>query len=163
MASSKSGLISPRCGTRGRVARGSSSGTRPILRGPADPPPASFGHTSCASSGTAPSGSTVLTIQSAVEEMHLKCLVGYCLRYIAKRYLSRYRVLVRDQKLFHFYSMYHARLKQLFYMHTDFTCIRIVPMHGFMTKSDYSCTVTMHVQKIQKIAPLPIVSTSVAR
>ena len=74
--------------------------TRPIPRGPADPPPASFGHTSCASSGTAPSGSTVLTIQSAVEEMHLKCLVGYCLRYIAKRYLSRYRVLVRDQKLF---------------------------------------------------------------
>ena len=99
-ASSKSGLISPRCVTRGRVARGSSSGTRPIPRGPADPPPAISGHTSYASSGTAPSGSTVLTIQSAVEEMHLKCLVGYCLRYIAKRYLSRYRVLVRDQKLF---------------------------------------------------------------
>ena len=54
----------------------------------ADPPPASFGHTSCASSGTAPSRSTVLTIQSASENMHLKCLVGYCLRYIAKRYLS---------------------------------------------------------------------------
>ena len=46
-------------------------------------------------------------------------------------------------------SMHHARLKQRFYMHTDFTCIRIVPMHGFMKKSDYSCTVTMHVQKIQ--------------
>ena len=46
-------------------------------------------------------------------------------------------------------------------MHTDFTCIRIVPMHGFMKNSDYSCTVTMHVQKIQKIAPLPLVSTSV--
>ena len=28
-------------------------------------------------------------------------------------------------------------------------------------RADYSCTVTMHVQKIQKIAPLPIVSTSV--
>ena len=88
MASSKSGLISSRCGTRGRVARGSSSGTRPIPRGPADPPPAISGHTSYASSGMAPSGSTVLTIQSAVEEMHLKCLVGYCLRYIAKWYLS---------------------------------------------------------------------------
>ena len=25
-------------------------------------------------------------------------------------------------------------------------------MHGFMKNSDYSCTVTMHVQKIQKIA-----------
>ena len=45
--------------------------------------------------------------------------------------------------------MHHARLKQRFYMHTDFTCIRIVPMHGFMKNSDYSCTVTMHVQKIQ--------------
>ena len=72
MASSKSGLISPRCDTRGRVARGSSSGTRPLPRGPADPPPASFGHTSYASSGTAPSGSTVLTIQYAVEEMRKK-------------------------------------------------------------------------------------------
>ena len=59
-------------------------------------------------------------------------------------------------------SMHDARLKQRFYMHTDFTCIRIVPMHGFMKNSDYSCTVTMHVQKIQKIATLPIVSTSVA-
>ena len=61
--------------------------------------------------------------------------------------------------------MHHARLKQRFYMHADFTCIRIhdvVPMHGFMKNSDYSCTVTMHVQKIQKIATLPIVSTSVA-
>ena len=58
-------------------------------------------------------------------------------------------------------SMHHARLKQRFYMHTDFTSIRIVPMHGFMKNSDYSCTVTMHVQKIQKIAPSPIVSTSV--
>ena len=65
----KSGLIPPCCGTRGRVARGSSSGTRPLPRDPADPPPAIFGHTSYASSGTAPSGSTVLTIQSAVEEM----------------------------------------------------------------------------------------------
>eukprot|EP01048_Picozoa_sp_COSAG05_P006236 COSAG05_NODE_396_length_10336_cov_233.199863_5_plen_149_part_00 len=72
MASSKSGLISPRCATRGRVARGSSSGTRPIPRGPADPPPPIFGHTSYASSGTAPSGSTVLTIQFAVEEMRKK-------------------------------------------------------------------------------------------
>ena len=47
--------------------------------------------------------------------------------------------------------MHHARLKQRFYMHTDFTCIWIVPMHGFMKNSDYSCTVSMHVQKIQKI------------
>ena len=46
--------------------------------------------------------------------------------------------------------MHHARLKQRFYMHTDFTCIWIVPMHGFMKNSDYSCTVSMHVQKIQK-------------
>ena len=46
--------------------------------------------------------------------------------------------------------MHIARLKQRFYMHTDFTCIRIVPMHGFMKKPDYSCTVTMHVHKIQK-------------
>ena len=51
--------------------------------------------------------------------------------------------------------MHHARLKQRFYMHTDFTCIWIVPMHGFMKNSDYSCTVTMHVQKIQKIAVGP--------
>ena len=72
MASSKSGLISPRCGTRGRVARGSSSGTRPIPRGPADPPPPIVGHTSSASSGTAQSGSTVLTIQSKAEEMRKK-------------------------------------------------------------------------------------------
>ena len=50
--------------------------------------------------------------------------------------------------------MHDARLKQRFYMHTDFTCIRIVPMHGFMKKSDYSCTVTMHVQKIQKDSTL---------
>ena len=47
-------------------------------------------------------------------------------------------------------SMHDARLKQIFYMHNDFTCIRIVPMHGFMKKSDYSCTVTMHVHKIKK-------------
>ena len=46
--------------------------------------------------------------------------------------------------------MHHGRLKQRFYMHTDFTCICIVPMHGFMKNSDYSCTVSMHVQKIQK-------------
>ena len=59
-------------------------------------------------------------------------------------------------------SMHHARLKQRIYMHTDFTSIRIVPMHGFMKKSDYSCTVTMHVQKIQKIAVGPIVHPSVA-
>ena len=45
--------------------------------------------------------------------------------------------------------MHDARLKQRFYMHSDFTSIRIVPVHGFMEKSDYSCTVTMHVQKIQ--------------
>ena len=50
--------------------------------------------------------------------------------------------------------MHDARLKQRFYMHNDFTCIRIVPMHGFMKKSDYSCTVTMHVQKIQKDSTL---------
>ena len=46
--------------------------------------------------------------------------------------------------------MHDARLKQRFYMHSDFTSIRIVPMHGFMKKSDYSCTVTMHVHKIKK-------------
>ena len=46
-------------------------------------------------------------------------------------------------------SMHDARLQKIFYMLTDFTCIRIVPVHGFMKKSDYSCTVTMHVQKIQ--------------
>ena len=74
MASSKSWLISPRYDTRGRVARGSSSGTQPIPRGPAHPPPAISGHTSYASSGTAPSRSTVLTIQSAVEEMRKKLL-----------------------------------------------------------------------------------------
>ena len=58
--------------------------------------------------------------------------------------------------------MHIARLKQRNLGRFDFTCIRIVPMHGFMKNSDYSCTVTMHVQKIQKIATLPIVSTSVA-
>ena len=47
-------------------------------------------------------------------------------------------------------SMHDARLKQRFYMHTDFTCIRIVPMHRFMKKSNYSFTVSMHVQKIEK-------------
>ena len=50
--------------------------------------------------------------------------------------------------------MHDARLKQRFYMQTDFTCIRIVPVHRFMKKSDYSCTVTMHVQKIQKDSTL---------
>ena len=50
--------------------------------------------------------------------------------------------------------MHDARLKQIFYMHIDFTSIRIVPVHGFMKKSDYSCTVTMHVQKIQKDSTL---------
>ena len=58
--------------------------------------------------------------------------------------------------------MHHARLKQRFYMHTDFTFIRIVPMHGFMKNSDYSCTVTMHVQKIQKIEVGPVEHPSVA-
>ena len=58
--------------------------------------------------------------------------------------------------------MHIARLKQRNLGRSDFTCIRRVPMHGFMKNSDYSCTVTMHVQKIQKIAPSPIVSTSVA-
>ena len=45
--------------------------------------------------------------------------------------------------------MHIARLKQRDLGRYDFTCIRIVPMHGFMKKLDYSCTVTMHVQKIQ--------------
>eukprot|EP01048_Picozoa_sp_COSAG05_P004955 COSAG05_NODE_282_length_12257_cov_5.818077_2_plen_61_part_00 len=57
--------------------------------------------------------------------------------------------------------MHIARLKQRNLGRSDFTSIRIVPVHGFMKNSDYSCTVTMHVQKIQKIATLPIVSTSV--
>ena len=46
--------------------------------------------------------------------------------------------------------MHIARLKQRDLGRTDFTSIRIVPVHRFMKKSDYSCTVTMHVQKIQK-------------
>ena len=46
--------------------------------------------------------------------------------------------------------MHIARLKQRDLGRSDFTCIRIVPVHRFMKKSDYSCTVTMHVQKIQK-------------
>ena len=46
--------------------------------------------------------------------------------------------------------MHIARLKQRDLGRFDFTCIRIVPMHGFMKNWDYSCTVTMHVQKIQK-------------
>ena len=50
--------------------------------------------------------------------------------------------------------MHIARLKQRDLGRYDFTCIRIVPMHGFMKNSDYSCTVTMHVQKIQKIASI---------
>ena len=109
MASSKSGLISARCDTRGRVARGSSSGTWPIPRGIADPAPAIFGHTSYASSGTAPFGSLVLTIQSAVEEIY-----------------SNYRTMP--------WTMHIARLKHRNLGQSDFTCIRIVPMHGFMKK-----------------------------
>ena len=58
--------------------------------------------------------------------------------------------------------MHIARLKQRDLGRSDFTCIRIVPVHRFMKNSDYSCTFTMHVQKIQKIATLPIVYTSVA-
>ena len=46
--------------------------------------------------------------------------------------------------------MHIARLKQRNLGLHDFTYIRIVPMHGFMKNSDYSCTVSMHVQKIQK-------------
>ena len=48
--------------------------------------------------------------------------------------------------------MHIARLKQRDLGRTDFTCIRIVPMHGFMKNSDYSCTFTMHVQKKIKLA-----------
>ena len=57
--------------------------------------------------------------------------------------------------------MHIARLKQRNLGRSDFTCIRIVPMHGFMKNSDYSCTVTMHVQKIQKIEVGPIEHPSV--
>ena len=49
-------------------------------------------------------------------------------------------------------TMHIARLKQRDLGRTDFTSIRIVPVHGFMKKSDYSCTVTMHVQKNKKLA-----------
>ena len=50
--------------------------------------------------------------------------------------------------------MHIARLKQRDLGRSDFTCIRIVSVHGFMKKSDYSCTVTMHVQKNQKDSTL---------
>ena len=46
--------------------------------------------------------------------------------------------------------MHIARLKQRDLGRFDFTCIRIVPMHRFMKKSNYSFTVNMHVQKIEK-------------
>ena len=53
--------------------------------------------------------------------------------------------------------MHIARLKQKDLGRSDFTCIRIVPVHRFMKKSDYSCTVTnarTAVHKIQKDSTL---------